>query len=243
MYLSDNKNLKKYEIKSFDESCPVQVKGEKKIFTAYREGGVKKAVFFPIYGSGDSQGNDAFDISGTAAAEREARLEREAYEKGFAQGEKDGLELGAAKAGKISAQIEKLLEEISRLRADLIKQYEKDILKMVCAVAQKIVCREVTLDNTAVREAVIRSIDLATEKRSVHLKVNKEDFDYIEGMKPELFSRFNELGQVVVSADPGIKRGGCFLETSYGDVDARMETQLDLIQRTLENAYAGKPDE
>lgn len=250
MYLSERRIMtgtngdhpKKYEIKPFDESYPVPVKSGNMTFAALREGGLKNAVFCPMDKSGGFSGNE--DFGGMkSGAERNAGIEREAYEKGFAQGEKDGIELGAAKASKLTAHIESLLDEMLLLRKDLVKRYEKDILDMICAIAQKVVCREVALDNTPVKEAVIRAIEIATDKRSVQLRVNPEDFNYMEGLKPGLFCRFGELGSLVVAADPSVKRGGCFLETPYGDVDARVETQLELIRRTLENAYAGSPDE
>jgi len=39
---------------------------------------------------------------------------------------------------------------------------------------------------------------------------------------------------MIVTSDPSITRGGCFLETPYGDVDARVETQLEKIYQSLE---------
>jgi flagellar assembly protein FliH len=249
MYLSDQAaagtetgfQMVKYEIKPFDGLCPAPLKNKDRVFTTEMGKKGKTPLFYPLCPEGNHAENE---ISGSGMSpEKEAVLEREAYEKGFVQGERDGLELGRAKADKISGQIEKLLDGIAKLRTELVRHYEKDILEMICAVAHKIVCREVVIDNTAVREAVIKAVEFATEKRSVHIRVNREDFDYIEGIKPELFARFNELKEIIVSPDPGVSRGGCFLETSCGDVDARIETRMDLIRATLENAYAGKPDE
>ena len=56
-------------------------------------------------------------------------LEQEAYEKGFAQGEKDGFELGEKKAVKIVEKIENILVEMTRLREAILRHHEKDILK------------------------------------------------------------------------------------------------------------------
>ena len=38
---------------------------------------------------------------------------------------------------------------------------------------------------------------------------------------------------IPAEADPAIARGGCVLESAAGQVDARMETQLDLIEQAL----------
>jgi len=234
--------LKQYEIKPFD-SFPPTVKGENRLFTAIQTAGVKKAVFQQLDGKGNYRKNESPDTIMAKAREKAAVLEREAYEKGFAQGEKDGLELGTVKALKIVENIESLLDEISVLQTDIVKRYEKDILGLICSVAEKVVHHHVSLNEPAIRETVIKAIQLSTEKRSVLLKINPEEFDYIDRLKPEFFQRFNELASLEIVSNPSVSRGGCFLETPCGDVDARVETQLEMIRRRLEEAYTGNGDE
>lgn len=235
--------MKQYEIKPFD-SFPVGGKKENMVvFALPQEGGVKKSVFNLVDCSGNFLKYEGPDDIISMAREKASMLEREAYGKGFAQGEKDGLELGAAKALKVVENIENLLNEIGCLRTDIIKWHEKDIIGLICAVAEKVVHQQVALSGTTSRETVIRAIQLATEKRSVLLRVNPEEFDYIEQLKPELFKRFNELTSIEVVSSQSVKRGGCFLETQYGDVDARVETQMEMIRRSLEEAYKGNGDD
>jgi flagellar assembly protein FliH len=241
--LSEDYDLKQYEIKPFD-SFPVGRKKENMVvFALPQEGGMKKSVFNLVDCSGNFLKFEGPDDIMEKASEKASMLEREAYEKGFAQGEKDGLELGAAKALKVVENMETLLNEIGCLRTDIIKLHEKDIIGLICAVAEKVVHHEVALNGMTSRETVIRAIQLATEKRSILLRVNPEEFDYIEQLKPELFKRFNELTSIEVVSSQSVKRGGCFLETQYGDVDARVETQMEMIRQSLEEAYKGNGDD
>jgi flagellar assembly protein FliH len=235
--------LKQYEIKPFDSFSDGRKKENMAFFALPHEGGVKKAVFNRVDCRGNFLKNEDPCDTMEKAREKASMLERDAYDKGFAQGEKDGLELGAAKALKVVENIENLLDEIGRLRTDIIKWHEKDIIELICAVAEKVVHHQVTLNGTTIRETVIRAIQLATERRSVLLRVNPEEFDYIEQLRPELFKRFNELTSLEVVPSPPVKRGGCFLETQCGDVDARVETQMEMISRRLEEAYTGNGDD
>lgn len=235
--------MKQYEIKPFDSFSAGRTNENMAVFTLPQEGGVKKAVFNRVDRRGKFLKNEGPDDIISMAREKASMLEREAYEKGFAQGEKDGLELGAAKALKVVENIENLLDEIGRFRSDIIKRHEKDIIELICAVAEKVVHHRVELNGTTIREAVIKAIQLATERRSVILKINPGEFDYIEQLKPELFKRFNELNSIEVVSSPSVKRGGCFLETRCGDVDARVETQMEMIRRRLEEAYKENGDE
>jgi flagellar assembly protein FliH len=250
MYLSDHTInihrkdyvLKQYEIKPFD-SFPAAEKNENRLFTALQTAGVENAVFHQIDGKGNYRKNEGSDDIMERSREKAAMLEREAYEKGFAQGEKDGLELGALKALKIVENIENLLDEIGRLRTDIVKRYENDILGLICSVAEKVVHHQVGLNGATIRETVIKAIQLATEKRSILLKINPEEFDYIDRLRPEFFQRFNQLESMEVVSNPSVRRGGCFLETPFGDVDARVETQLEMIRQCLEEAYTGNGDD
>lgn len=248
MYLSDHggemhrkdDGLKQFEIKPFD-SFPVR--GKTTVITLPQKEGVKKAVFNRVDYRGNFLKNEDPDDIMEKAREKASMLEREAYEKGFTQGEKDGLELGAAKALKIVENIKNLLDEMGRLRTDIVKLHEKDIIELICAVAEKVVHHQVVLSGKAIRETAIRAIQLATERRSILLKVNSEEFDYIDQLRPELFKRFNEITSIEVVSSPSVKRGGCFLETQCGDVDARIETQMEMIRQCLEEAYTGNGDD
>ena len=243
MYLSEKDvGLKKYEIKPFN-SFPAVIKNENRLFTALQTAGVKKAVFHQLDGKGNYRKNEGSDDIMERTREKAAMLEREAYEKGFAQGEKDGLELGILKALKIVESIEKLLDEIGRLRTDIVKLYENDMLGLICSIAEKVVHHQVVLNGATIRETIIKAIQLATEKRSILLKINPEEFDYIDRLRPELFQRFNGLESIEVVSNPSVRRGGCLLETPFGDVDARMETQLEMIRQCLEEAYTGNGDD
>jgi flagellar assembly protein FliH len=235
--------LKQYEIKPFDFFPARGTNENTAVFALPQEGGMGKTVFNRVDRRGNFLKNEGPDDIMEKASEKASMLEREAYEKGFAQGEKDGLELGAAKALKVAENIENLLNEIGCLRTDIIKWHEKDIIGLICAVAEKVVHQQVALSGTTSRETVIKAIQLATEKRSVLLRINPEEFDYIEQLKPELFKRFNELTSIEVVSSQSVKRGGCFLETQYGDVDARVETQMEMIRQCLEEAYEGNGDD
>ncbi len=168
-----------------------------------------------------------------------ASMEKEAYEKGFAQGEKDGLELGQAKAVKLSSNLETLLEEIGQLRLRLGKQYEKEIIDLVVEVAKKVIQTQLKFSESVVRDTIRSALALTAERRNIILKINPDDFEYVEKIRPELFSEQPNLKSLTVTPDAAVGRGGCVLETPSGDVDATIETQLTRIYQSLNDAFMG----
>ncbi|MBW1715339.1 MAG: hypothetical protein JRJ77_05840 [Deltaproteobacteria bacterium] len=233
----------KFELGSF-ESPLLPRQTEKAGFMSVQTGGVEGTDFMPLKETTDhyKKRREVEDIL-REAQEKADLLEREAYEKGFAQGEKGGIELGERKALKQVEGIESLLTEMNSLKQEIIGHYEKEILELVFAIAQKVVQHEIRSDDKAIKGTILRAVKLAAEKSEIIVRVNPDDFDYVEKLRPEFFATVKELKALTVTSDPSITRGGCLLESPYGDVDGRVETQLEKIHQCLEQAFAEKNDD
>lgn len=204
-------------------------------FVAFQPPEETDEVFLPFHPMGNTaaemekQREDALQRSQRTVA----KIEQEAYEKGFAQGEKDGFALGEKKSLKVIEHMEHLLEQLAGLQEHIVKRDEKEIVEVLFAVAEKIVQHQVQVDETVVKASVMEALALAAERREICFSVHPDDYDYVETLRPELFARLKDLKTATVSADPSILRGGCFLETVYGDVDARMEKRLENVYQAL----------
>jgi len=209
------------------EPISLNSKSEDHNFVSLHDVNQTKAEFMPYTTAGDLD-------SRTDPQDRANLLEQEAYEKGFAQGEKDGFELGEKKAIKIVEKIENILGEMTHLREAILKHHEKDILDLVFAIAEKIVHFQIRSGETVVKDAILNALKLAGQKSKVVIRVNPEDYDFVENIRPDLFTEYEELKSIIVTSDHSISRGGCFLETPSGDVDARIEAQLEQIYQSMQ---------
>ncbi|MDH3720087.1 MAG: FliH/SctL family protein [Desulfobacteraceae bacterium] len=168
--------------------------------------------------------------------EKISGIEKEAYEKSFAQGEKDGFEFGEKKAIKIIENIENIFNEIASLKHDVLKQQEREIIDLIFAVAEKIVHHEVRSKESVIKNAILDALKLAVEKSKVVFNVNPDDYDYVEKLRPEIFNQNKGLKSIIVTSDPGVSRGGCYLETPYGNIDATIESKLEKIYQCLQES-------
>jgi flagellar assembly protein FliH len=229
----------KFEMGSLE--APPLCKEHKPDFISFQIGKNEEAMFIPYEQDGDTykRKREAEDIL-QGAHKRATQIEQEAYEKGFSQGEKDGFELGEKKALKVIESIDNLLVELGNLKQEMIRGYEKEILELIFAISEKIIHHQLGIHHEAIKETIFNAICLAAEKSKMNLRVNPEDFEYVEKLRPEIFTRFNDLKSIVVTSDASITRGGCLLETQYGDIDARVETQLERIYQCLEGVFNQK---
>ena len=171
------------------------------------------------------------------ALKKAAYIEQEAYEKGFAQGEKDGLELGEKRAAKIAENIENILIELKRLKEEIPRKYEKEILSLIFAITKKIVHCEIASNETAIKETISDALNFAAEKSEIVLSVNPEDFEYVNKLRRQFFSEIKDLKSISINSDLSITRGGCFLETSHGEIDSTVETRLMKIYQNMEERF------
>lgn len=230
-------------MESFESPSLPEKKDEENFLLLQTEKG-EKDDFIPFGNSGvlHESKREAENIL-KEAQEKATLLEREAYEKGFAQGEKDGFELGGKKAKKVIQNIENLLNEMSMLKKQILRLYEREVLELIFTIAKKIIHDRINSDGEVVKHTILNALYLATEKSAVTLRINPEDFDYVEKLRPAFFSEFKGLKSIAVTPDPSITRGGCFLETPYGNVDAKIETQLEKIHECLKGTFAEHGDE
>lgn len=233
---SKEESWHKYEMESFEPYALQQQKREND-FVSLDSGEGKRANFVPLaaWESNDTKKEKNEDDE-LGMQEKISGIEQEAYEKGFAQGEKDGFEFGEKKSIKITENIENLFSEMVSLKHEVSKQYEREIIDLIFAVAEKIVHHEVRSKESVIKNAIFEALEAAVEKSKVVFNVNPDDYDYVEKLRPELFKQNKGLKSIVVTSDPAVSRGGCYLETPYGNIDATIESKLDKIYQCLKES-------
>lgn len=238
----DDKRCKKYKATSFESAFPNNKKQDTD-FVSIQVDEEKMPIFAPfqIY-QGDKDGKQIINEIIEKAREQAASIEKDAYEKGFEQGEKDGLELGEEKAKKIVGTIEDLLNEIRSVKEEMIRRYEKEILEVIFSVVKKIIHVQTGFDNEIVRDTIMNAVAYATQKNEINLKINPDDFDYVESLRPEFFAEFKDLKSMMVTTDASITRGGCLIESCHGNIDAMIDTQIEKIKQCLESVFLEKKD-
>ncbi|HEV2765788.1 MAG TPA: FliH/SctL family protein [Pyrinomonadaceae bacterium] len=159
---------------------------------------------------------DAAHLSGSA--QRAARELREmAYQEGYeaALSELNGL----------------LLEAHER-RAAALTEVECDVLRLAIKVAEKIIGREIKIDPGAAAAIVSTALRSARRQELLTVRVHPADLPEVQSRRDQIdpAGRARFLDFV---ADSRVGRGGCIIESESGTVDARLDTQLRVLERAL----------
>jgi len=69
------------------------------------------------------------------------------------------------------------------------------------------------------------------EKITVYL--NPEDLEYGESFKSNLLAELGNVKSIVMEKDESITRGGCVVETNFGEIDSRVESKIREIEKAI----------
>jgi flagellar assembly protein FliH len=160
-----------------------------------------------------------------------AALEREAFAKGYAQGERAGLEAGGKRAEAMLRRVAQTLDDLGSLRETLMQQTERQMVQLALTIARRIVSREVTLDPeliSAMAHVALKKLGTASPAT---IRLNPEDYTIVTRDGGD---RWGGGGaQVTVVPDPQVARGGCLVESDFGRIDASLDHQFEEMSRAL----------
>jgi flagellar assembly protein FliH len=160
---------------------------------------------------------------------RRAAVERDAFAKGFAQGERAGAEAAGKRGEVMLRRLTETLDELTTLRAQMIHQTELQMVQLALAVARRVVHREISLDRDLLVAMARVALDRLGESIQVIVRLNPDDFDATAVSRASQWTGTN----VTVVADSRVGRGGCRIESDLGVLDAGADAQIQEIARAL----------
>ena len=158
-----------------------------------------------------------------------ANIERDAFAKGFAQGERAGAEAAAKRGEAMLRRLTQTLEEITGLREQMIRQTEEQMVRLALGVARRIVHREVTIDRDLLIAMARVALDRLGESAKVTVRLNPEDFQATIGAQAAAWHGTH----VAVVADARVVRGGCRIDSDFGALDAGIDAQIQELAHAL----------
>lgn len=158
-----------------------------------------------------------------------------------AETDAENLRAEAYRSGtdKAVAEFEQTLLDVREIRERVWRETEQDLLRLSIRLTEKILGREIKSDKTAVADIVATALQNARQQEKLTVRVNPADLPVIEE-EMENFSRSGRTQYMDFVADPRVSEGGCLIESEVGTIDARLETQLRVLERALLSQSEGE---
>jgi flagellar assembly protein FliH len=156
-----------------------------------------------------------------------AAIEREAFSKGYAQGERTALDAAAARSELVLRQVSGAIDQLSALKKGILQQTERQVVQLSLAIARRIVHREVTLDRELVATMARVALDRMGQPATATIRLHPDDFAAMTHGR-----RATDVGAQIV-ADHLVQRGGCFVQSDFGVVDVSVDAQIEEVGTAL----------
>jgi flagellar assembly protein FliH len=163
-------------------------------------------------------------------------IRQDAYNEGFATGERDGFHAGQLKARQEAeaatqarlAQLERLMGQLLEPIAEQDRQIEESLVHLTSLITRKVIQRELRLDSSQIRHVLREALKLLPMgANNVRIHINPRDFGLVKAMR----ERHEESWRIL--EDESLEPGGCRVETEHSRIDASIETRLQQAMKQL----------
>ncbi|MFI4865486.1 MAG: FliH/SctL family protein [Steroidobacterales bacterium] len=164
-------------------------------------------------------------------------VEREAWDKGYAEGREAGLAAAAQEQQSGLAEIERrvqhlgsILEFMAKPIAEVDDQVQRQLALLAGAIARHVVRRELKLQPDDIVGVIRDTVSLLpVTAREVRVHLNPDDAKLVRSRLTEVASE----RAWSITEDPILPRGGCRVTSENSTIDAQVEQRLGAAIATV----------
>ncbi|MEJ5284235.1 MAG: flagellar assembly protein FliH [Brevinematales bacterium] len=165
-----------------------------------------------------------------SAFEEAKKIKEDAYREGYEVGKNEGFESGRAELLSMIDRLKSIIHLTLQERERILVHSERQILNLVLTMVKKIVKKLTHEEENVVIENVKEALSIIRGAMKVYIHVNPLDYEYTTRFKDEFIKLIEGMPEIKIFEDPTVDRGGVYIETDLGEIDARISTQLEEIE-------------
>jgi flagellar assembly protein FliH len=149
------------------------------------------------------------------------------------EGIKNGYAEGKAEVDRLIERTHVVLERAQGKRGEILVQTEEEIINLVLLMVRKVVKvisesqREVVVSN------VIEALKKVKDRGNIIIRVNLADVKLTTEHTKEFIKMLEGVKSIQVAEDSSVDSGGCVIETDFGEIDARISSQLAELEAKI----------
>jgi flagellar assembly protein FliH len=132
--------------------------------------------------------------------------------------------------------LQQAVQQIQQSRQAWQRHWEQHALKLALGIAERVIRRQIAQQPEITLDLVREGLEMASGYEKITLRLNPADHAALGDRVLKISQHLARLGQVQVVSDPQMSAGGCRVDTEFGNVDSRIETQLTRIAQELGSA-------
>ena len=180
--------------------------------------------------------------SSNEALQQVDRIKQQAYDDGYQKGQQEG-HIQGKQSGLDEMQVlindaaekaQRMLTTGEKEAKEMILAAERQIIEIALAVAGRILACQIEENPMIVLPIVKKALEKVRDQEQIVLRVSADDYEVVVQAKQEFQNIVGREQALTISVDRTIERGSCIVDTSYGLVDAKIDTQFDALKKALQ---------
>ena len=176
---------------------------------------------------GDFHDRCGEDDASLAIREEPVDMETQArtvFEDAFAQGEKAGYEMGLKRVDPLVKRLNLYMSELESLKGELAERSGKQSVELALIFAESIILQSCAEKGEIIKGMTKKALEICEGQSGITIRVRPDDAQYVSG---------DASGFVTVVPDDTIQGPGFVIETSFGDIDGRISTQIEELRKRV----------
>ncbi len=162
-----------------------------------------------------------------------SKIRDDAYNEGFNAGHEEGYNSGQPEVERLVEQLHHIIDRTLEKRAEIIEESETQLINLVLMITKKVVKVISENQKNVVINNVIQALRKLKSRGEVLIKVNLEDVELTTDHVKDFMRMVDNVQSVTVVEDSTVDKGGCIIETDFGEIDARISSQLQEIEEKI----------
>jgi flagellar assembly protein FliH len=167
----------------------------------------------------------AQELQGSAQAAFE-KERADAAAAGRAEGREAGYAEGEAEANRLIERLQTMLERARSRREEILAETEQQIVDLALLMARKVIKIISETHKEVVKANVTEALRKVKDRGDIIIRVNLADLKLATEHVNSFIHKMEGAKGIQVAEDSSVDPGGCIIETDFGEIDARISSQL-----------------
>jgi flagellar assembly protein FliH len=169
----------------------------------------------------------------TAARAASDGQKKQAQDSGFQNGREEGYNAGRAEVERLIERTQTVLERAQDKRSEILAETEQQVIDLVLLIARKVVKVISESQKTVIVSNVVQALRKIKGRGSVIIRVNMSDLKLTTEHVKDFIRMTEGAASIQIQEDSSVDPGGCIIETDFGEIDARIASQLSELETKI----------
>ncbi|NQX46173.1 flagellar assembly protein FliH [Paenibacillus tritici] len=160
-------------------------------------------------------------------------VKSEGYQQGYQEGLAQAEQEMSRRLAEMMEEARTVLQEAYRAKDVIIQEAEPFLVELSCSIAEKIVDRQLTVEPQFAMDLIRKNLARKREQGLISLCVSPAQFAFVNAAREELSLAVDSQAELQILPDSTVRDQGCVIRSSFGSIDARVDTQLSEIKKEL----------